>query len=83
MPGDMRPGTECGMMWGFSGEVTLWVLFGGRPGLELEEEEGKKGTGETTGSDRRRNMWLFFKQTSTVRAVGSLRKKKSALRLHV
>lgn len=35
MPGDMRPGTEWGMMWGFSGEVTLWVLFGGRPGLEL------------------------------------------------
>lgn len=22
-------------MWGFSGDVTLWVLFGGRPGLEL------------------------------------------------
>lgn len=36
MPGDMRPGTEWGMMWGFSGDVTLWVLFGGRPGLELK-----------------------------------------------
>lgn len=35
MPGDMRPGTEWGMMCGFSGDVTLWVLFGGRPGLEL------------------------------------------------
>lgn len=35
MPGDMRPGTEWGMMCGFSDEVTLWVLFGGRPGLEL------------------------------------------------
>lgn len=48
MPGDMRPGTEWGMMWGFSGEVTLWVLFGGRPGLELRHEErGKKEEGET------------------------------------
>lgn len=36
MPGDMSPGTEWGMMWGFSGDVTLWVLFGGRPGLELK-----------------------------------------------
>lgn len=35
MPGDMRPGTEWGIMCGFSGDVTLWVLFGGRPGLEL------------------------------------------------
>lgn len=41
MPGDMSPGTEWGMMWGFSGDVTLWVLFGGRPGLELQTEERK------------------------------------------
>lgn len=39
MPGDMSPGTEWGMMWGFSGDVTLWVLFGGRPGLELQQEK--------------------------------------------
>lgn len=48
MPGDMRPGTEWGMMWGFSGEVTLWVLFGGRPGLELRH----------TGQRRRRKTWV-------------------------
>lgn len=48
MPGDMRPGTEWGMMWGFSGEVTLWVLFGGRPGLELRH----------TGQRRGRRTWV-------------------------
>lgn len=42
MPGDMRPGTEWGMMWGFSGDVTLWVLFGGRPGLELKHRAGRR-----------------------------------------
>ena len=42
MPGDMRPGTEWGMMWGLSGDVTLWVRFGGRPGLELKHNGGKK-----------------------------------------
>lgn len=47
MPGDMRPGTEWGMMWGFSGDVTLWVLFGGRPGLELKHtEEGERRAGD-------------------------------------
>lgn len=49
MPGDMRPGTEWGMMWGFSGEVTLWVLFGGRPGLELRKRRG--GEREEGGDD--------------------------------
>lgn len=54
MPGDMRPGTEWGMMWGFSGDVTLWVLFGGRPGLELKRraERGKK-SGEKRGGGGR------------------------------
>ena len=42
MPGDMRPGTEWGMMWGLSGDVTLWVRFGGRPGLELKHNRGEK-----------------------------------------
>lgn len=37
IPGDIRPGTEWGIMWGFSGDVTLWVLFGGLPGLELKQ----------------------------------------------
>lgn len=48
MPGDMSPGTEWGMMWGFSVDVTLWVLFGGRPGLELQQqaEEERVGGGE-------------------------------------
>lgn len=52
MPGDMRPGTEWGMMWGFSGDVTLWVRFGGRPGLELKR---RARTGRKTRvSDKRR-----------------------------
>lgn len=42
MPGDIRPGTEWGMMCGFSGDVTLWVLFGGRPGLELVGRKRRK-----------------------------------------
>uniref|UniRef100_A0A0E9QKJ4 Uncharacterized protein n=1 Tax=Anguilla anguilla TaxID=7936 RepID=A0A0E9QKJ4_ANGAN len=35
IPDDIRLGTVCGIMWGFSGEVTPCVLFGGHPGLEL------------------------------------------------
>lgn len=35
IPGDISPGTVCGMMWEFSGDVTLWDRFGGLPGLEL------------------------------------------------
>lgn len=50
MPGDMRPGTEWGMMCGFSGDVTLWVLFGGRPGLELVERRRSE-------RERRREWW--------------------------
>lgn len=50
MPGDMRPGTEWGIMWGFSGDVTLWVLFGGRPGLELKHgAEKEENVGERRG----------------------------------
>lgn len=41
IPGDIRPGTECGMIWEFSGEVTLWVLLGGLPGLELKQTNKK------------------------------------------
>lgn len=52
MPGDMRPGTEWGMMWGFSGDVTLWVRFGGRPGLELKQRA--KTRRKTPVSDKRR-----------------------------
>ncbi|CAB1459072.1 unnamed protein product [Pleuronectes platessa] len=56
MPGDMRPGTEWGMMWGFSDDVKLWVLFGGRPGLELkereEEKEGERGVEISSGVGR-------------------------------
>ena len=37
IPGYIRPGTVCGMIWEFSGEVTLWVLLGGLPGLELKQ----------------------------------------------
>lgn len=36
IPGDIKPGTLWGIIWGFSGEVTLWVLLGGLPGLELK-----------------------------------------------
>lgn len=38
-PEDMSPETEWGRMCGLSGDVTLWVLFGGRPGLELKGRE--------------------------------------------
>lgn len=38
-PEDMSPETEWGRMCGLSGDVTLWVLFGGRPGLELKSRE--------------------------------------------
>lgn len=55
MPGDMRPGTEWGMMWGFSGDVTLWVLFGGRPGLELKHSADKQENArERRGGERQR-----------------------------
>lgn len=69
MPGDMRPGTEWGMMWGFSGEVTLWVLFGGRPGLELEEKWGggdRKTLGKETFfflcDDKHTKQCCFFQE---------------------
>lgn len=39
IPEDMSPETEWGRMCGLSGDVTLWVLFGGRPGLELKSKE--------------------------------------------
>ena len=39
IPDEIRPGTAWGMMCGFSGEVTPCVLFGGLPGLELQERE--------------------------------------------
>lgn len=41
IPDDIRPGTECDMMRGFSEEVTPCVLFGGLPGLELQEREAR------------------------------------------
>lgn len=60
MPGDMRPGTEWGMMWGFSGDVTLWVLFGGRPGLELKHEaEKEESVVERRGGDWQREEGLW------------------------
>lgn len=39
IPGDIKPGTLWGIMWGFSGEVTLCVLLGGLPGLELKAKK--------------------------------------------
>lgn len=39
----MSPETEWGRMWGLSGDAKLWVLLGGRPGLELKRKEHKVG----------------------------------------
>lgn len=39
IPGDIKPGTLWGIICGFSGDVTLCVLLGGLPGLELKAEK--------------------------------------------
>lgn len=76
MPGDMRPGTEWGMMWGFSGDVTLWVLFGGRPGLELKHQaEKEENTGERLGGDWQREggvVWAVVVAGRGVLTFGAL-----------
>ena len=64
MPGDMRPGTEWGMMWGFSDDVKHWLLFGGRPGLELkhqkEEIVGKKPGRNWQGEEGLCGWWWWW-----------------------
>lgn len=68
IPGDMRPGTEWGIMWGFSGDVTLWVLLGGLPGLELKQKKNEDGGEEVNtteeeekgGKESRERLVLTF-----------------------